>query len=145
MNNCIILSAVTNININHVNNDKYAMNLCICGSSFIYSVEYICTNHDILVTTTIIIAVNPSYCNPISPNTHVHIFIYVPALCITTSSYIFNPVTHVTPINITVALLTPSRPIARPINPAIPALINGTHNTIKYINARRDSNPRLIT
>lgn len=128
-----------------MNNDRYAINRGKCGSSLIYSVEYICTSHDILVTTTNIIAVNPSYCSPISANTHVHSFIYVSALCITTSLKIIIAVIHVTPINTTVAFLTPSLPIFRPNNPATIALISGTHNTIKYINARRDSNPRLIT
>lgn len=93
--------------MNHVNNDKYDINRGKCGSSLIYSVEYICTSHDILVTTTNIIAVNPSYCSPISANTHVHSFTYVSVLCITTSLYIIIAVTHVTPINITVALCTP--------------------------------------
>lgn len=39
-----------------------------------------CTNHDILVTTTNIIAVNPSNWNPMSASTHVHSFMYVSAL-----------------------------------------------------------------
>ena len=121
------------------------MNLGKCGSSPIYSVVYICTIHDILVTTTNIIAVSPSYCSPISVITHVHNFIYVPALWITTSLYIIIAVPHVTPISTTVALFTPELPIFRPISPATIALISGIHNIIKYINARRDSNPRLIT
>jgi len=47
-----------------VNRDRYAINLCICGSPDMYSVEYICTNAEILVTTTNIMAVKPSKENP---------------------------------------------------------------------------------
>ncbi len=71
-NNCSKLSAVTKININHVNNDKYDINRAKCGSSPIYSVEYKCTNIDILVIITNIIAVKPSNCKPKSTKTHDH-------------------------------------------------------------------------
>ena len=43
-----------------VNNDKYDINLVRCGSYSIYSVEYKCTNVEIKVTITSIIAVKLS-------------------------------------------------------------------------------------
>ena len=144
-NICIKLSAVTNTIINHVNNDKYDINRGKCGSSLIYSVEYMCTNIDILVITTNIIAVNPSNCNPIPVITHDHSFTYVSDLFNTTSLKIYSAVNHVMTICNTVNFATPSLPILRPITPATNALTNGNHIIITYINARRDLNPRLIT
>lgn len=109
------------------------MNLALCGSPFIYSVEYKCTNPDMLVTTTNIIPVNESYCNPISTIPQFHSFIKVSVFDITTSLYIIIAITHVIPICITVYIPTPLLPIFRPSIPATIALTNGIHNINKYI------------
>jgi hypothetical protein len=56
----IKLSAVTNINIKPVKSDKYDINLVKCGSPFMYSVEYKCTNEETPQTTISIVVDNAS-------------------------------------------------------------------------------------
>jgi len=59
-NICKKLFAVTKTNIKKVNNERYDINRARCGSFSIYSVEYRCTNVDIVVTTQSITTVKLS-------------------------------------------------------------------------------------
>ncbi len=145
INNCSKFPDVTSININHVNNDKYDRNLGKCGSPPIYSVEYRCTINDILVTTTNITAVNPSYSNPTRTIAHSHRSTYVVLLWNITSLNIAIAIIHVISIFPTVITDAPLPPSFLPNNPATAAPIIGNQTIVKYINARRDLNPQPIT
>jgi len=60
INICMKLSAEINISIKNVNIDKYPINLLKQGSPYIYSIEYICTSNEIVITTIIITEVSTS-------------------------------------------------------------------------------------
>ncbi len=103
-----------------------------------YSVEYICTKVDIVVTTINMIAVRLSYCNPIDTvnkpeSIHVHNFIYVGALFNPTSYNITHAIILVIIILTLVNIPAPFSPIFLPINPAIIALNNGLIIIHRYI------------
>ena len=82
INNCNKLSDVTNTIMKNVNKLKYDINRGKCGSSPIYSVEYMCTNADTVVTNISITAVTLSKHSPKfrlnNPDSiHVHKSMYV--------------------------------------------------------------------
>ena len=60
INNCNKFAAVTNTIMKKVNKDKYDKNLGKCGSLYIYSIEYKCTQKEIPTITNNITLVNAS-------------------------------------------------------------------------------------
>ena len=98
-----------------------------------YSVEYMCTKRDMLVTTTSITAVNPSYSNPTLTIAQSHSSIYVALRIYITSMNIKRARIHVIAIFATVTIEVPLLPSFLPNIPATNAPKRGNQTIVIYI------------